>query len=335
MNPALLLIFLLLTPTQLREDKDFLEDEIDLISNRIVELSEKLTAQNKLISEADVKTANYFVEFKGYKNDLRNIEDKWGSHYDALLSKYNESKNQYNKSIDALESLEDEKKDILRELSEQNVLLVEKQKDLEKLEKIKPRKTYQNVSIVLSNTCVALIENNLPNNCPTYTELVKQYDNTLQHLSGEFVPTEFDIKRGVPQLQNHWKYYEYLPHWRIISVDPDAEFMTRSVVVEIQARSFITDSLFGNQKLEFIDGALPLYRDIKISDSCDRIITAPEPHKVNRAISYAMQNCNEEIDGNTVYAKFEKNTPLIRADFSWYKYQAWLQDALKSCIGLC
>ena len=42
MNPALLLVVLLLTPTTLREDKNFLEDEITLLEKRIIEIEDQI-----------------------------------------------------------------------------------------------------------------------------------------------------------------------------------------------------------------------------------------------------------------------------------------------------
>ena len=63
------------------------------------------------------------------------------------------------------------------------------------------------INIVLSKSCLQLIENNMPTDCPTYTELRDVWDNTLPHVSGEWTETEFDIKRDSPKYKDYWNYY--------------------------------------------------------------------------------------------------------------------------------
>lgn len=333
MNPALLLVVLLLTPTTLREDKNFLEDEITLLEKRIIEIEDQINEIDITIEEKNQDVFEKFTEYKKLKKELRDTPTT-GNHYEALISHYDESKNVYNYSIDALDLLLKDRKELYVKLSDVNTEFQIKTESLEKLEKVKLRAPSNWISITLSKTCQQLINANMSSNCPTYSQVVDVYDNTIPNISGGFIPTDFDVKREKAPIKEHWKYYDsMMAGQQIIAVDPSAEFMQRSTIIEIQSNEFITYSLFGSHVNSFVNGTIPIYKNIKISDSCDMIITAPNYESVAYAVQLAKTGCDAEIlpSGYIV----QQYTPLNRADSAWYQFESWLKEIKINCLGLC
>jgi hypothetical protein len=332
-NPALLLVFLLLTPTQLREDKNTLEDEIDFLEKRIIEIEKKIGEKDAEINKKDLELRGLFDEYKRLKQDLRET-DSTGNDYDALSGQYDESKRSYNNAIDQLEILAKDRKELFTQLSDSNLEFQLKTHDLENLEKIKPRVPNNWISITLSKTCQQLINANMSTNCPSYSQVVDVYDNTIPNISGDFIPTEFDVKREHPPIKESWKYYNLMMKGeKIIAVDPDAEFMQRSTIVEIQSNDFTTHSLFGSHVVSFVNGTIPIYKNIKISDSCDTILTAPDFESVAYAVQVAKSGCMDEIKPSAYI--IEKNTKINRSESAWYQFESWLKEMKEKCLMLC
>jgi len=332
-NPAFLLVVLLLTPTQLRDDKNIIEDEIDFLEKRIIEIEKKIDEKDAEINKKDMELRGLFDEYKRLKQDLRET-DSTGNDYDALVGHYDEAKRVYNNAVDQLEIIVKDRKALYLQLNESNLEFQLKTDTLESLEKIKPRAPNDWISITLSKTCQQLINANMSTNCPTYSQVRDAYDNTLPNISGAFVETEFDVKRESPKLTDGWKYYSTMMKGeKIIAVDPDADFMQRSTVVEIQSNEFTTYSLFGSHVDPFVNGTIPVYKNIKISDSCDVIITAPDYESVAYAIEVAQNGCMDEVLPSGYIVK--QFTPLDRVNSEWYKFNAWLTEVKNTCLILC
>lgn len=333
MNPAFLLVFLLLTPTQLREDKDFLKTEIDVLEESIIEIEKLIREKDIEIGKKNVDLKKYFETYKELKKELR-LTDTRGDHYEGLQTKTDEEKKVYNDAVDQLKILTLDRKALYSQLSTANLDFQLKTVDLEQLEKIKPRAPSNWISITLSKTCQQLINNNMSTNCPSYSQISEVYDNTIPNVSGAFVETEFDVKRENPPLKEGWKYYSTMMKGeKIIAVDPDAEFMQRSTIVEIQSNSFTTHSLFGSSVGGFVNGTIPMYKNIKISNSCDSIITAPDFESVAFAVKTALNGCTEEIKPSGYI--LQQFTPLDRPNSTWYKFNAWLTEIKETCLILC
>ena len=333
MNPAFLLVFLLLTPTQLRDDKNTLEDEIDFLEKRIVEIEKQIVTKNTEIEKKDLDLRDFSTELKVLKKELRGA-DSSGNHYEGLKSQHDEAKRVYNNAVTQMDILLLDRKALYSQLNESNLEFQLKTHSLESLEKIKPKGANNWISITLSKTCQQLINANMSTNCPTYLQVKNAFDTTLPNISGAFVETEFDVKRESPKLTDGWKYYNIMMKGeKIIAVDPDAEFMQRSTIVEIQSNEFVTHSLFGSHVDPFVNGTIPVYKNIKISDSCDVIITAPDFESVNYAVEVAKNGCSDEIKPSGYIVK--QFTPLDRVNSEWYKFESWLKEVKETCLVLC
>jgi hypothetical protein len=191
------------------------------------------------------------------------------------------------------------------------------------------------INIVLSNSCLTLIENNMTTNCPTYRELKGLYDNTLEHVSGKFVDHGYDIKREDPKYKNYWKYYQALPNWKIITVDPDAEIMQRGVTITIQAteftylenmKSYDKTPSYNQTKSERYE-----WHNVKYHDHCSKVMMAPDLDLLPDIINNIWDNC-EKQEPNVIELFFED---METKDSQWYAYSTWLTDAMERCLTKC
>jgi hypothetical protein len=222
-----------------------------------------------------------------------------------------------------LYEVEKVKDDIEKELERVTLELEIKQKTFDKLEKVKNIPVrYQNVGVVLSNNCIAMIEHNSNRNCPTYGQLFENFDNTNPLVSGTFSETTNDIKREKPQYENHWKWYVDYP--TIIMVDPDVQFKNRNITIEIQARGFYSFDLYDNRKNSWDGRTIITYPDVKFSHDCKTILVAPDMELITRVIGYAATGCvgDFELDPNI---KYIKKTPKPWTS-SYFTYDDWLSS---------
>ena len=191
------------------------------------------------------------------------------------------------------------------------------------------------INIVLSKSCLQLIENNMTTDCPTYTELRDVWDNTLPHVSGEWTETEFDIKRESPKYKDYWNYYEALPSWKIITVDPDADIMERGITITIQATDFIYhENIDSTDKTPSYNntGAVKYeWKNVKYHDNCRQVMMAPDTALLAGIINNLWDNCDSHKP--TVIELFFEKMDSTTSQF--YAYESWLTDALERCKEKC
>lgn len=202
--------------------------------------------------------------------------------------------------------------------------------------RIAQRSNNQFVNIILSDTCLKMIENNFPTECPTYTELRDVWDNTIPHVSGEWVETKYDIKRLDPNYKTHWKYYQSLKNWKIITVDPSADIRAIGVNIIIQPHSFTylerTDSVLKNESINATGYERYQWKDIQYDKYCSNITIAPDLEMLATAINNIWNGCNTTIAPVvTVY----EPTEFSYWDSEYAKYSSWLTDAKEKCKVKC
>jgi len=225
-------------------------------------------------------------------NRMDKDHDRWSILFN-MATKANENYRSLKSEVIELKEISD---DINFKLDKKELELKLKQDTLSKLEKISPaRQRYNNVGITLSQNCINQIEAGISNKCPTYYELFVLYDNSNPIISGEFVETTHDIKRGKSPVQNHWKFYEQWPGWVILMVDPDTEFINRNYSIIIQSNEFTSLSLYGNIKLGSFDGIINTYSNVKFSTDCKTTIVAPDMELITRVLSYVITGCDGEF----------------------------------------
>ena len=143
----------------------------------------------------DIEMQDQAIEdFKDATKQLKIAQKEYAiekNRYDKRLDDLREAKNEVILSQDSLS-------DALEDVTEARVNANQQSQGDNKF-----------INIVLSNTCLSMIEKGLPTKCPTYRDLMI-YDNTVKHVSGEFVDHGYDVKRESPMYKNYWKYYTHL-----------------------------------------------------------------------------------------------------------------------------
>ena len=97
----------------------------------------------------------------------------------------------------------------------------------------------ENIGIKLSNTCTAMIKENVKTNCPTYEELLLLYpDQSNQDVSGGFEFFNGMYQRNNKQLEDHFNYYEFDKSPRLW-IDPPNNILGKIKVIFITSHDFI------------------------------------------------------------------------------------------------
>lgn len=221
--------------------------------------------------------------------------------------------------------LEDRLEELLKELT------------IARVDANRVHRTVQFVAIVLSDTCLTMIQNNMTTNCPTYTELRDMFDNTLPNISGDFVQGEYDIYREPSKYKNYWNFYKQIENWKIITVDPDIGMLRQSSVVVIQPSGFTyLENIETQQKSASYNATgheRYVWNDIKYSDNCRNVIVAPDMELITKAIGHFISGCKDihEVKETIDVPK----TPFNILDSMSVQYRTWLNNAILQCKGLC
>jgi hypothetical protein len=276
-----------------------------------VRTQDDIDDQNK--ASADFKKAQ--LEWKKIQTDWTN-EQRF---HDESYEKLNDAKNE-------LKELEDELEEAMKIF------------DTAKIQnRIIQRGNNQFVNIILSDTCITMIENNMKTNCPTYTELRETWDNTIPYVSGEWVETEYDIKRENPKMEKHWNYYKQLPNWKIITVDPDNELKQIGVNIYIQATDFKylerADSVLKNESIDIDANERYIWHNIKYDKYCSTITIAPDTDLLTEAINNIWDGCKTTVQPEVIES--EKTGDFSTWTSVWTKYSTWLSDAMERCLEKC
>ena len=91
--------------------------------------------------------------------------------------------------------------------------------------------------------------------------------------------------------------------------------------------------MFGSHVDSFVNGTIPVYKNIKISDTCDTIITAPDYESVAFAVEVAKNGCMDEIKPYGYIV--EKNTKINKNESAWIQFESWLKEMQQKCLTLC
>ena len=192
---------------------------------------------------------------------------------------------------------------------------------------------FQFISVNLSKTCLTLIEYGLQHNCPTYREMVPQFDNTLRYVSGDFVDVGYDIKRLPSPLKDHWKYYEQVPEWRVVTVDADPSLFKRGVEITVQAKDFMVIERAGaaDKTASYNSDTLEqtTWKNIHVSKKCDSVTVGPDLHTIEAAILHVLNKCTTDL---SEFKEVVKKEPTIipKEQSAHWQYLKWLSELVKS-----
>jgi len=286
---------------------------------------------------------------KGMEQELKKMKKAYREAYDAaetieeidaakqLKVDYINFEHEYakaladeNKEHDKTVAIEEDIEEKENELDEAREKIIELEDELDqlRLDMYKAGRNDQFISIRLSGTCEMLIENGSPHKCPTYRELVPMFDNTEARFSGGFEDLGHDLNRMPSQMKNYELYYEQVPSWLVISVDPDNRMMQKSSMIEIAPNRVHwtcteADSAC-NIPPDWDKNEVYVQYDIHINKYCTKAMVSPDIEMITEAVNQFIEDCAQP------QSEWRKIISLpIYGDFKIYNH-GWIADFLRS-----
>ena len=357
MIDIIMIIALALLPGMMDYEISEIEKEIEQIKKFLDRLEPDFLAVEKEKEEHESVVSNTYAAYMTLKEKLDDMETD-DPDYDVMRDEYEIARSAWLGATAKEETLRFIYDELRENYDRQKLKLELAEKKLENVLKSKTNtKKNDRIGIRLSSVCETLIENDSNVRkigyadwsgwvykteevqiCPTYAQLAATYDNTNPHISGKFIPGEFDVYREDPK-KNHWKYYDQTKNGNpafglVIMVDPDAEWEKRSTIIEIQSRAFKTVNVWGGQSKQssYQNNTITTYSGLFISPKCDLIMTSPNMQMITDALNFAYSGCSESFEVNPNVTRLE-STPIVISDFSYYKYVEWLEKALENYKG--
>ncbi len=360
---------------------DLQRDEEEL-RDKIIERSDKVNDRNTF----QAKVKNLEDDFERMEKKYESERDSYQAteqekqEFEELEQKYLNLKKDYERAIFDYERAEndvqrlDDEIDNLRNSIRVNELVLPVLLDELSEAKFKANiihRDHQFFSIILSQTCMKMIEGGfnekktalvdetgwvygeiIENKCPTYEQLHAMFDNTVPFVSGGFVENESgtDIMREPSGYKNYWKYYQQLGSWKIIAVDPDAEWKKRSVVIEVQANEFrYAEKLGSSDKTlsytplaRYVNGTLvepkiTTFNNVQVYDKCNGAMVAPDVDLIAQTINYFLEECSEDLHPRTANITMLNYFDNAKAqlDSAYYGYMNWLGGVMETCLVKC
>ena len=270
----------------------------------------------------DATTIEEIDAAKQLKVDYINFEHEYA---EALA---NDNK-EHEKTL-ALEEKIDVAEDALDEAREKIIELGEELDQL-RLDMYKAGRNDQFISIRLSGTCDMLIESGSPTKCPTYRELVPMFDNTEARFSGHFEDLGHDLNRLPSKMKNYELYYEQVPSWLVITVDPDFKMANKSSIIEVQPNRVHwtcteADSAC-NIPVDWDRNEVYVQYDIHINKYCTSAMVSPDIEMITEAVNQFIDKCAQPQD------EWIKIIALpLFGDFVMYNH-GWMNDFI-AAVGV-
>ena len=192
----------------------------------------------------------------------------------------------------------------------------------------------RDLGIILSNTCLTMLKNNVSTNCPGYDEILPLFpDTSNRYVSGDFYYIDGILQRENRHLNNHFKLFEYT-NASIRWIDPPGDIREKINKIEIASGDFVY-SIKG-QKLN--GTAYVVGKDRYVSSTCSYAIinAANWLFLLGDTIWYMDNGCKPE------FTRFQENHTI-----SWkrtehdittsYKYQLdkWIEETKIRCLKKC
>ncbi len=93
--------------------------------------------------------------------------------------------------------------------------------------------------ISISKTCYNIhrfAPVNSTTNCPTYEAIMAIFpDTSYQDISGEFIIKHGQLQRGIPQMVNHYNYYDFKGNQTFLFIDPDNNLRKQLGMITIES----------------------------------------------------------------------------------------------------
>lgn len=306
------------TSTQKRDQIDDIEKEIRKLEILIEDTGKKIFESERKLQtlERAVKTANYEEKKAKLSHSSTPSEDARLRLESAIL-----------KLAEAKKNLEDENKtksDLFKTLDESNKKLAESRQHLKetRLKENPSKQGIQAVSILLDNTCITMIKNNLTSVCPTYEQLMSLNWDTSMSQSGGFSFSDGYFHREPPKVKNDSKLYSMTDY--NIFIDPSSDVIKNTKTITI---SPTLTSYFLADDMKKEDNVRKWHKD-RYVDKCRNAIISNTTWKttLSDTIQYLRGGCTNTLLG-IIEQKTDPTTDQAIETSSKYKHDQWVKAA--------
>jgi len=184
--------------------------------------------------------------------------------------------------------------------------------------------------ILLGNTCITMIKNNLATNCPTYEDLLSVFtDTSNRKVSGDFVVKDGYLHRDTSPHHNQVEYYRTETK-ELMFIDPPSDMLEYMKLIIIEpsiteykiAGQTITNNtlVFGTARLENSDCS-----EVRITTSDWYLL-------LGDTVNYMKHNCDKAFTNYDTIKK--KSWPRTTHDITTtykYQYDLWVKNAIEEC----
>lgn len=218
---------------------------------------------------------------------------------------------------------------------------------------------YPNVGVVLSETCLIMLKNQMETTCPRYNDLV-QLDNSITSVSGGFSVDENGLMfRDDAQMKNSWRLYDYDDQFRIF-VDPPQGHAERLRLITIHPNfdtyidpvtssvpdtwgyvknerfSYLQNKTITTETFQIIEPAHRiLYHDRFVDKNCRTSTVNAENWKmlVPDTVFYMINDCSEtKTTINHIEKIYYNKTDFDATETRQYQHESWLEHISEFCI---
>jgi len=189
------------------------------------------------------------------------------------------------------------------------------------------------IGIILSNTCIQMIKNNIETTCPTYEELYF-LDSSNEDVSGKFVTDNGFFHRENTSMTNSWKWYNFEERPRIF-VDPPSQTHRDIIIIEITPNldTFIMPDFEMIQEKTRV-----VYHGMYVDKKCKNVIIDSDIwlEHIAKLIHYLRRGCVEGLIpfDNKEYIIIETTAVYIGDSAKWQEQQ-WFNDSKILCKEIC
>jgi len=186
--------------------------------------------------------------------------------------------------------------------------------------------------ISISKTCYQMHKYNLTTDCPTYEAIMALFPDTSDRtVSGEFAIKDGFLQRGRPQMDDHYRYYDFMENKTILFIDPDAAVQKELSMIIVYSH---LPEYPVNFKLENNTRSMGVGRYIE--DCRNAVIDGTNwVFLIGDSMEYMRHDCNETytlFNDNVTYIQ-KKTDHDITTSTKWLhdQFLIWVKD---NCLGV-
>ena len=314
-----------------RAEYDTLENSLEQYQTQLEDIETTITNKRTIISDQEKKVES----MKDILRDLKRDSDGTWEKQLEIIEYENDFANEE-------QVLKNEKANLLSLLDQKSEYLIQIKNLEEELQYAEidapPSLDHfeKKIGIVLSKTCLTMIQNNIDSTCPTYKDLIT-LDSSDTNVSGKFTTDENGFfHRSEPTIQNSWRLYDFDEEIRVF-VDPPQGMTERIKTITLHPNFdtyLLTEDLSEGDYASESIFARVIYHDRYI-DKCQQATINADKWELLLAdtVHFMRNQCDRD---HTSFQEREivnatKTEIDITSSPNW-EYQQWLEEVSNFCI---